>query len=146
MCDWAPGPPCRADVCLQMYENSTTESPAPGIWSVEKGCHLHVRTCSASWCGWNNNVLEFSRETEPMGYVYMKRFIMRNWLSYGGWDVPPSAICKLASRKAGGASQYKSKALRTRSAAGRIPAQKIRQEGLNSAFFCLFVLFRSSVG
>lgn len=127
-----------------MYEISRRESPR----SIKKGCHLYVRTCSASWCGWNNTILRFSQEREPMGdtlyeEMYYKELIHSIMDAEKSHHLPTinSSPGKLGVQVSPGPKTWEPGV-----AAGHIPAQKMRQERPNSAFFWPFVLFRSSVG
>lgn len=127
-----------------MYEISRRESPR----SIKKGCHLYVRTCSASWRGWNNTVLRFSRERELMGDILYEETYYKE-LIHSIMDAEKSHHLPTINSSPGKLGVQVSPDPKTWEpgvAAGHIPTQKLRQERPNSAFFCPFVLFRSSVG
>lgn len=127
-----------------MYENSRRESLRP----IEKGYHLYVRTCSASWCGWNNTVLKFSREREPIGDILYEKMYYEE-LTHSIMEAEKShhlPTITLSPGKLGVQVSPGPKTWEPGVAAGHIPAQNTRQERPNFAFFCPFVLFRSSMG
>ena len=62
------------------------------------------------------NVLEFSRETEPIGCNHRKRFVIRNWVTQL-WRLRNPMICHVQAEDSGKLVvqfQYKFKGLRIR--------------------------------
>ena len=110
-----------------MYANNRRESLRP----IEKGYHLYVRTCSASWCGWNNTVLKFSRERELIGgilyeemyYEELTHSIMEAEKSHNLPTIT-SSPGKLGVQVSPGAKTWEPGV-----AAGHIPAQKMSRKG-----------------